>query len=95
MHSTSCVIGYRKPAKLVVLDGKTGKEISINAMTGDADLYYDEKQSINKQAKLRKHIQTAGHGFTNKLRISKRVLVPEHRFFPEIRLLWLPLGNII
>ena len=36
------IIGYRHPARLVVLDGKTGKEISINTMVGDADdLYYD------------------------------------------------------
>ena len=37
-------IGYRHPSKLVVLDGRTGKEISINTMAGDADdLYYDDK----------------------------------------------------
>ena len=38
------MIGYRHPASLVVLDGKTGKEISINSMVGDADdLYYDRQ----------------------------------------------------
>src|ERR1700730_16203478 len=35
-------IGYRHPAQLVVLDGKSGKEISRSTMAGDADdLYYD------------------------------------------------------
>ena len=37
-------VGYRNPARLIVYDGKTGKEISISNMTGDADdLYYDYK----------------------------------------------------
>lgn len=37
-------IGYRHPARLVVLDGRTGKEISIHTMAGDADdLYYDQE----------------------------------------------------
>ena len=37
-------IGYRHPAKLVVLDGKSGKEISMSTMAGDADdLYYDDE----------------------------------------------------
>jgi DNA-binding beta-propeller fold protein YncE len=36
-------IGYRHPAKLVVIDTKTGKQLSINDMTNDADdLFYDE-----------------------------------------------------
>ena len=36
------MIGYRRPPRLVVLDGNTGKEISINPMVGDADdLYYE------------------------------------------------------
>jgi DNA-binding beta-propeller fold protein YncE len=36
-------IGYRHPAKLVVMDGKTGKEISRNDMVGDVDdVYYDD-----------------------------------------------------
>ncbi len=36
-------IGYRLPAKLVVLDSGTGKMISMSTMTDDADdLYYDE-----------------------------------------------------
>jgi hypothetical protein len=35
-------VGYRHPAKLIVVDSKTGKEISANTMVGDADdLYYD------------------------------------------------------
>ena len=39
-------IGYRHPSKLVVLDALTGKDISINSMTGDADdLYYDHVSS--------------------------------------------------
>ena len=39
-------VGYRHPAKLIVFDGESGKEISNMAMTGDADdLYYDEKTS--------------------------------------------------
>lgn len=37
-------IGYRHPARLVVLNGKTGNVVSINAMAGDADdLYYDKE----------------------------------------------------
>ncbi len=37
-------VGYRNPARLIVYEGKTGKEISISNMTGDADdLYYDYK----------------------------------------------------
>lgn len=37
-------IGYRHPAELLVLDGKTGKKISINTMAGDADdLYFDTR----------------------------------------------------
>ncbi len=37
-------VGYRNPARLLVLDGRTGKEISLNPMTGDADdLYYDSQ----------------------------------------------------
>jgi DNA-binding beta-propeller fold protein YncE len=36
--------GYRNPAKLVVFDGQSGKEISITNMAGDADdLYFDSK----------------------------------------------------
>ncbi|GAC1449311.1 MAG: hypothetical protein NVSMB7_11310 [Chitinophagaceae bacterium] len=35
-------IGYRHPSKLIVMDGKTGQEITANTMVGDADdLYYD------------------------------------------------------
>jgi DNA-binding beta-propeller fold protein YncE len=35
-------IGYRHPSKLIVIDGKTGQEITANTMAGDADdLYYD------------------------------------------------------
>jgi hypothetical protein len=35
-------IGYRRPAKLIVLDSKTGNEISNNDMAGDIDdLYFD------------------------------------------------------
>ena len=35
-------IGYRHPSKLLVIDGKTGQQIAINTMVGDADdLYYD------------------------------------------------------
>ena len=38
-------IGYRHPAKLVVLDIKNGKEISSNNMVSDVDdLYYDENK---------------------------------------------------
>jgi DNA-binding beta-propeller fold protein YncE len=37
-------VGYRHPARLVVYDGSTGKELVMNEMTGDADdLYYDDK----------------------------------------------------
>jgi DNA-binding beta-propeller fold protein YncE len=35
-------VGYRHPAKLIVFEGSSGKEISNMAMVGDADdLYYD------------------------------------------------------
>ena len=38
-------IGYRHPARLVVLDITTGKEISSHNMVGDVDdLYYDENK---------------------------------------------------
>ena len=38
-------IGYRHPAKLVVLDIKNGKEISSNNMVSDVDdLYYDKNK---------------------------------------------------
>jgi hypothetical protein len=37
-------VGYRHPARLIVFDAVSGKEISNMAMTGDADdLYYDNK----------------------------------------------------
>jgi len=37
-------IGYRHPAKLVVMDIKTGKQLSINEMTNDTDdLFFDEE----------------------------------------------------
>ena len=36
-------VGYRSPAKLAVIDGRTGKIVSTFAMVSDADdLYYDE-----------------------------------------------------
>lgn len=39
-------VGYRHPAKLIVFDGSSGKEIGTTAMAGDADdLYYDDKAS--------------------------------------------------
>ncbi|MGN6602727.1 MAG: YncE family protein [Ginsengibacter sp.] len=35
-------VGYRHPARFLVFDSKTGKELSSHSMTGDADdLYYD------------------------------------------------------
>jgi DNA-binding beta-propeller fold protein YncE len=38
-------IGYRHPAKLVVLDVKTGKDININNMVSDVDdLYFDHEK---------------------------------------------------
>lgn len=37
-------VGYRNPARLIIYDGKSGKEVSNFKMTGDADdLYYDYK----------------------------------------------------
>ena len=37
------LVGYRHPARMLVYDGRTGKELSSGVMTGDADdLYYDE-----------------------------------------------------
>jgi hypothetical protein len=37
------LVGYRHPARLVVYNAGTGKELSSGEMTGDADdLYYDE-----------------------------------------------------
>src|SRR5258705_13187943 len=54
-------IGYRNPAKLVVLDGKTGKEVSINNIGGDTDdLYYDSKSGDI--------IVSCGEGYVNILR---------------------------
>ena len=51
-------IGYRHPAKLVVLDTKTGKEISTNNMVSDVDdLYFDSE-------KKRVYI-SGGGGFIN------------------------------
>lgn len=51
-------IGYRRPAKLVVLDTKTGKEISTNNMVSDVDdLYFDSE-------KKRVYI-SGGGGFIN------------------------------
>lgn len=51
-------IGYRHPGKLVVLDAKTGRDISINNMVSDADdLYYDNE-------KKRVYI-SGGGGFIN------------------------------
>jgi len=39
-------VGYRNPARLIVFDGRSGKEISNINMAGDADdLYYDVKTS--------------------------------------------------
>jgi hypothetical protein len=36
-------VGFRHPAKLLVLDGATGKQNSLLPMAGDADdLYYDQ-----------------------------------------------------
>jgi DNA-binding beta-propeller fold protein YncE len=36
------LIGYRHPSTLLIIDGKTGQEITANTMVGDADdLYYD------------------------------------------------------
>ncbi len=47
-------IGYRRPAKLVVLDSKTGKEISVNNMVSDVDdLYFD---------KMKKRVYISGGG---------------------------------
>ena len=51
-------IGYRNPAKLVALDIKTGKEVSINSIGGDTDdLYYDAE---NKEI-----IISCGEGYVN------------------------------
>ena len=38
-------IGYRHPAKLVTIDTKTGKQLSINDITNDTDdLFFDDKE---------------------------------------------------
>ena len=51
-------IGYRHPANLVVLDLKTGKQISINNIVRDADdLYFDNE---NKRLYI-----SGGGGFIN------------------------------
>ena len=51
-------IGYRHPAKMVVLDARTGKEISTNNMISDVDdLYFDNE-------KKRAYI-SGGGGFIN------------------------------
>jgi DNA-binding beta-propeller fold protein YncE len=54
-------IGYRHPAKLVVLNGKTGKEISKSDMVADVDdVYYDySKKEI---------LVSGGGGFINVFR---------------------------
>ncbi|HET7000101.1 MAG TPA: YncE family protein [Puia sp.] len=40
-------VGYRHPAKLIVYEGLSGKEISNLTMTGDADdLYYDNESGF-------------------------------------------------
>lgn len=45
VQNNRAFIGYRLPAKLVVLDMVTGKEISSNNMVGDVDdLYYDNNK---------------------------------------------------
>ena len=37
-------IGYRHPSRLIIIDGKTGKEIITASMVGDADdLYFDSE----------------------------------------------------
>jgi hypothetical protein len=39
-------VGYRHPAKLIIFDGTSGKEISETTMAGDADdLYYNNKNN--------------------------------------------------
>jgi DNA-binding beta-propeller fold protein YncE len=51
-------IGYRRPAKLVVMDGRTGKEISRCEMVDDVDdVYYD---SSNKEV-----LVSGGGGYVN------------------------------
>jgi hypothetical protein len=51
-------VGYRHPARLVVLDGNTGKELSINKMAGDSDdLYYDDQNA--------KVFVSGGEGYIN------------------------------
>lgn len=45
VQNNNAFIGYRHPARLVVLDITTGKEISSHNMVGDVDdLYYDENK---------------------------------------------------
>jgi hypothetical protein len=40
-------IGYRHPAKLAVMDGKTGKQLNTSDMAGDVDdLYFDGKKEM-------------------------------------------------
>ncbi|MFL5740410.1 MAG: YncE family protein [Flavisolibacter sp.] len=51
-------IGYRRPAKLVVMDGKTGKEISRCDMVDDVDdVYYDSS--------TKKVLVSGGGGYVN------------------------------
>jgi len=51
-------IGYRHPSKLLVMDGKTGQEITANTMVGDADdLYYDSETA--------KVFVSGGEGYIN------------------------------
>lgn len=38
-------VGYRHPARLVVFDGQTGKELASVPMTGDADDLYNDEAS--------------------------------------------------
>jgi len=85
-------IGYRHPSKLIILDGKTGREITANVMVGDADdLYYDSGTaeifvsggegyiSIFQQEGASLYKQIANISTSNGARTS--LLVPELKLF--------------
>lgn len=59
-------IGYRHPARLVIFDGLSGKELGITAIVGDTDdIFYDKDQS--------NVLVSGGDGYINILHEEKQV----------------------
>lgn len=85
-------VGYRRPAKLAVLDSRTGKILTTQAMAGDADdMYYDQTSErvyvsggsgyidIFKQQDPNSYTQTAHIPSRNGARTS--LLIPQLQLF--------------